>query len=443
MVELYPWQKKHASKLKDFLETKGFAKDGSDTGTGKTVVAIKTVKDLGLLPFVICPKAVVPNWSQWVTELYPNLTADVVHNYEKLKGGRTQYVKRKGKGFEWQINRDKMVLIFDEDHYCKGEKSLNAKMLIAAKRQGYRILCLGATSCSSPLDLKALGYVLELHNATDFWNWCLNNNCRRGLWGGLEYCGNQNDLKKLHDKVYAYGSRIKISDLPSGTFPENLVMVNKYDVEDKESINYYYDSLLDDVKPNYEDYREEWDDDEDDERIEVTKILDERRMIEELKVDLFCDLAREYIDGGNAAVVFVNFRETLHRLHNQMLTCHGIYPEVIHGGQSNRDRVDAINRFQSNRAKMMIVTIQSGGVGINLHDTIGNLPRRVIISPTFSAVDLKQALGRCFRAGTKSPVIQNIVFAAGTIEEHVYRSVKAKVKNIDQINDKDVTPVLN
>jgi superfamily II DNA or RNA helicase len=442
MVELYPWQKKHASKLKNFLETKGFAKDGSDTGTGKTVVAIKTVKDLGLLPFVICPKAVVPNWSQWVTELYPNLTADVVHNYEKLKGGRTQYVKRKGKGFEWQLNRDKMVLIFDEDHYCKGEKSLNAKMLIAAKRQGYKILCLGATSCSSPLDLKALGYVLELHNATDFWNWCLHNKCRRGLWGGLEYCGNQNDLKKLHDKVYAYGSRIKISDLPPGTFPENLVMVNKYDVDDKESINYYYDSLLDDVNPNYEDYVEEWDDDEDDERLEITKILDERRMIEELKVDLFCDLAREYIDGGNAAVVFVNFRETLHRLHNQMLTCHGIYPEVIHGGQSNRERVDAINRFQSNRAKMMIVTIQSGGVGINLHDTLGNLPRRVIISPTFSAVDLKQALGRCFRSGTKSPVIQNIVFAAGTIEEHVYRSVKAKVKNIDQINDKDVTPSL-
>ena len=442
MVELYSWQKKHASKLRDCLETKGFAKDGSDTGTGKTVVAIKTIHDLGLLPFVVCPKAVVPNWKQWITELYPTLTAEVVHNYEKLKGGRTMYIKRKGKGFEWQVNRDKMVLVFDEDHYCKGEKSLNAKMLIAAKRQGYKILCLGATSCSSPLDLKALGYVLELHNATDFWNWCLHNQCRRGMWGGLEYYGNQNDLKKLHDKVYAYGSRIKISDLPPGTFPENLVMVNKYDVEDKETINYYYDSLLDDRAPNYEDYAEEWDEDEDDDRIEITKILDERRMIEELKVDLFCDLSREYIDGGNAAVVFVNFRETLHRLHNQMLTCHGIYPEVIHGGQSHRERIDSINRFQSNRAKMMIVTIQSGGVGINLHDTLGNLPRRVIISPTFSAVDLKQALGRCFRSGTKSPVIQNIVFAAGTIEEHVYRSVKAKIKNIDQINDKDVTPVL-
>lgn len=446
MVELYSWQKKHASKLRDCLETKGFAKDGSDTGTGKTVVAIKTVHDLGLLPFVVCPKAVVPNWKQWVTELYPTLKAEVVHNYEKLKGGRTMYIKRKGKGFEWQINRDQMVLIFDEDHYCKGEKSLNAKMLIAAKRQGYKILCLGATSCSSPLDLKALGYVLGLHNATDFWKWCLGNKCRHGMWGGLEYFGKGEDLQNLHDMVYANGSRIRISDLPSGTFPSNLVMVNKYDIDDKEAVNDLYNALLDEGPRAYDDYilDNEWDeDDPDDERIELTRILDERRMIEEIKVSLFSNLSAEYIEGGNAAVVFVNFRETLNRLHNEMLTCHGIYPELIHGGQSSAERADAIKRFQSNRSKMMIVTIQSGGVGINLHDTRGNLPRRVIISPTFSAVDLKQALGRCFRSGTKSPVIQNIVFAAGTVEEHVYRSVKAKIKNIDQINDKDVTPTLS
>ena len=447
MVELYPWQKKHASKLKDFLETKGFAKDGSDTGTGKTVVAIKTVKDLGLLPFVVCPKAVVPNWKQWVTELYPNLTADVVHNYEKLKGGRTQYVKRKGKGFEWQLNRDRMVLIFDEDHYCKSEKSLNAKMLIAAKRQGYKILCLGATSCTSPLEMKALGYVLELHNATDFWKWCLSNKCRHGTWGGLEYYGGESDLDKLHDMIYSSGSRIRIKDLPSGTFPSNLIMVNKYDIDDKEAINDLYVSLLDEKKGEHSDYIEipEWGDedyDEDDERIELTRILDERRMIEELKVDLFINLALEYISEGNVPVVFVNFRETLNRMRSQLLVCNGFCPEVIHGGQTSSERSEAIEKFQSNKAKMMIVTTQSGGVGINLHDTIGNLPRRVIISPTFSAVDLKQALGRCFRSGTKSPVIQNIVFAAGTIEEYVYKSVKAKIRNIDKINDKDVTPSL-
>ena len=89
---------------------------------------------------------------------------------------------------------------------------------------------------------------------------------------------------------------------------------------------------------------------------------------------------------------------------------------------------------------MLIATIQSGGVGINLHDVHGGHPRRTIMSPTFSAIDMKQALGRCYRAGGMTPVIQNLVFAANTVEEYVYRKVKAKINNIDLINDRDVTP---
>ena len=447
MVELYSWQKKHASKLQDCLATKGFAKDGSDTGTGKTVVAIKVVHNLGLIPFVVCPKPVVPNWSQWVGEFYPTLTTGVVHNYEKLKGGRTQFVKRKGKGFEWQINRDRMVLIFDEDHYCKGEKSLNAKMLIAAKRQGYKILCLGATSCSSPLDMKALGYVLGLHNSNDFWNWCLRRKCRHGQWGGLEFYGGAKELEALHDEVYQHGSRIRVADLPSGTFPENLVMVNKYHVSHQDEIQEIYRSAIGLDHQDFMDYHsweQEVEDlgyDEAEERLEITRILDERRTIEELKVELFADLAIEHIREGNAPVVFVNFRTTLFQLEAYMLDLHRVSIGVIHGGQTAEERANHINKFQKNELNMMIVTLQAGGVGVNLHDTIGNLPRRSIISPSFSAIDLKQALGRCHRAGGKSSVIQNIVFAAGTIEEYVYRRVKAKINNIDKINDKDVTPM--
>ena len=51
---------------------------------------------------------------------------------------------------------------------------------------------------------------------------------------------------------------------------------------------------------------------------------------------------------------------------------------------------------------------QAGGTGLSLHDVNGEHPRVSLISPSFSAIDLKQALGRIHRAGAKSPAVQKL-----------------------------------
>ena len=61
-----------------------------------------------------------------------------------------------------------------------------------------------------------------------------------------------------------------------------------------------------------------------------------------------------------------------------------------------------------------------------------------IISPTWSGQDIKQALGRIHRAGSKSPAIQKIIFCAKTCEEQVSKTVKSKLINISAINDNDL-----
>jgi superfamily II DNA or RNA helicase len=85
-----------------------------------------------------------------------------------------------------------------------------------------------------------------------------------------------------------------------------------------------------------------------------------------------------------------------------------------------------------------LVNTAAGGAGLSLHDLNGKYPRMAIISPTPSAVNLRQVLGRIHRDGAKSKALQKIVFAANTEEEDVCENVKKKLHNLDIINDGDL-----
>ena len=89
-IDLYDWQIPHVGKLVRSINKYGVAKDGSDTGTGKTVMALYTAKQCGLIPFVICPKAVIPSWEAWMQEIFGHVKVDMVHNYERLKNRKDQ-----------------------------------------------------------------------------------------------------------------------------------------------------------------------------------------------------------------------------------------------------------------------------------------------------------------------------------------------------------------
>ena len=450
--QLYDWQIPHTAKLMRSLRMFGAAKDGSDTGVGKTVIAVHVAKTLGLVPFVVCPKSVIPSWREWVLKLFPKVKSDIVHNYEMLRTGRTKYLKRRGKNFEWQLNRDLCLLIFDEDHRCKNPKSLNAKMLMASKRQGYKVLMLGATSCSSPLDMKALGYVLGLHIGKDYYKWCLDNCCTKKMWGGLEYKPSTDHLGHLHDMIYSQkGSRIRIKDLPEGTFPDNLIMADPYCMDcpnDTSDIDYHYAEIATLMEKELSELAEKV---EEDEEYAMTEILRARQEIELLKVPIFVELIDTEVQAGNSVVVFMNFKltqsaimERLEDLGPRDMRGFGPFTEetvsTISGDQTSDEREKSVADFQANRSKVMLAMIQAGGVGLDLHDVHGGHPRISLMSPSYSAIDLKQALGRVHRSGGKSPAIQKLIFIKGTVEESVCEAVRAKLNNIAMINDKDVTP---
>ncbi|MEX0597146.1 MAG: helicase-related protein [Candidatus Paceibacterota bacterium] len=167
-----------------------------------------------------------------------------------------------------------------------------------------------------------------------------------------------------------------------------------------------------------------------------------RQKVELLKADTMIELGCEFLDQGKSVVIFVNFIETLEYCHKEFQAKFKLENEksgitIVRGGQN--DRQTQIDLFQENKNRLALVTMGSGRESISLHDLSGNHPRVSLISPSFSAQDLIQSLGRIHRAEGKSKCLQYLIFCAGTIEDRICELVETKIQNINTINDGDLS----
>ena len=433
--KLYDWQRGHVAKLERALREFDSAMDGSDTGTGKTIMALEVSKRLGLCPIIICPKAVVPAWEYEMGRM--RIPMGFARNYEMMRSGDEPFLKRRGKRMEWLAKPQACLLIFDEVHRCKGDKTLNSKMLSAAKDQGIKTLMLSATACANPKEMKSIGHVLGMHKGKDWWSWCLRNGCRRGRFGGLSFNNSDRVLKKFHKHIYedGRGSRIRVADLPAGSFPETVISATGYEMQDPFLLNNIYMEMHDSLAALEEKSAN-------DEENPLTIQLRARQQVELFKVPTFDGLAKDAINEGNSVVIFVNFRATLEALYMRINSWLFDSISVIHGGQTDDQRAEAMESFQANTTKVCICITAAGGTGLSLHDEHGDHPRVALISPSFSAIELRQVLGRVHRAGGRTLSVQNIVFANGTVESSVCDAVRRKLNNLDLVNDDDLNPIL-
>jgi hypothetical protein len=66
-----------------------------------------------------------------------------------------------------------------------------------------------------------------------------------------------------------------------------------------------------------------------------------------------------------------------------------------------------------------------------------------LISPSYSAIVMRQVTGRVWRESSKTKSIQKILLVAGTVEEDVCEAVKLKIDNLDMLNDGDLFGKVN
>ena len=110
MKTLFPKQQEVANRFIQLQKNNKHTLDSSDVGTGKTVVAAFIAKELGLPVAVICPKAVIPAWDRELIEM--GVEPEFVLNYEKLRTGKTAFMKKRGKrSMKWDLPEGTLVLV--------------------------------------------------------------------------------------------------------------------------------------------------------------------------------------------------------------------------------------------------------------------------------------------------------------------------------------------
>ena len=140
-------------------------------------------------------------------------------------------------------------------------------------------------------------------------------------------------------------------------------------------------------------------------------------------------------------VCFINFHRSLVAISKQLSHRRDLKGLIgyIHGRQKAKDRLQDIEDFQSDKKRIILANQAAGGIAIDLHDLIGDFPRASYLSPTYSAIQLLQAMGRTNRHGALTPCYQNLVYVAGTIEERAVSKVNRKLQNISLLNDDDLS----
>ncbi len=494
-ISIFPKQLNHIKNLSGVLTNHNICVDTSDTGMGKTYTAVATAKQLNLSPIVICPKPAISVWNKALVHFG---ATGYVNNIEQFRNGNTPYLKIKkeevkvfrtnSKGTRIYFNTinktfvpnipNNSLIIFDEAHCLKNSSTINYKSAYAVINEEHvKTLLLSATIAENPTHLKLIGLCSGLFKKGQFAEFVkFFSHAIKTEFGEVNIEKYSNEVN-LHNLLFqtnrAFGMKKKINqtvkDEPVILSEKNKEVIN----EQCEIISAKIDKMFNSkniktlnkieqenqkLKFQKEKILNKPDKDLVDSEIlkrnnailevnnitkykikkeksvfSIVQIMHERQIIEIEKLDYIELETMKNLEKGYSVAVFLNFVDSVNHLSKRFET-KKIEHVIVQGSVNHKERDANIEKFQSNDAKVIILTTASGGQSISLHDLDGDFPRIAFISPTYSAVHTKQVFGRFDRSGGKSHSIVIHLFADDTIEKSVVKKSQKKMNCIDEIN---------
>ena len=435
----------HFERIMDIIERERGYIDTSTMGCGKTYVTCKVASVLDLKILVICPKTVKPVWKNVATkagvEVIDLLTYQgtssrltkqpqhgFLHKYQKT-------IKKKKENFFNITEKYKklletgILLVVDEVQFTRNNTAQHRAVQTLVRGISCNTKCKSkyAILSATPFDkssqsinlMKTLGVIqqgeLFLKNNPTGWTELLNY-CKekrpqttQAIIEFMERKEKKRGKKYYQECAYGFYSVIVRKQFCSA-MPLKIDAVC-------DAKNGYYNLEKDEQKPMEEALEQM--------KSAVCKMADPTNLnrfslygelqralvkIETYKTTIFIRLAKSYLKftPNCKVVICVNYLHNMETIRRGMRRYN---PLLLHGSLNEEEREEIINEFQNNGKRVLISITKVGGVGISLHDTEGDAPRVMLLSPTFNLVDTYQATGRVFRVGTKSNTIVRMVYA--------------------------------
>lgn len=428
---LLPYQPRAVQAICHSIVSHGAAADASDTGLGKTYVALAACRELKVFPGIVCKLAGVAVWRE-VCNIF-GIVPQFIVNWENAKGSGFRYAKRtqrpfcRGYHYQWHVPKDTM-LIFDEAHLANNPGTHNYNLHQAAK--GIPSISISATFADKSAKLRGITNLLGIFTSEEFDIWLESRGyfeSREEVFSAVSEIDNMRDLNKI---IFPeYGARLAYTDTDvKRYFPESVIQTMVVSLGERKTNE--QNALYTDMIKKAQALRAAGKQAE-----SLVAALRYRQATELLKADILIDIAKDFIYQGKSVCIFVNFRETMAYLAKCLNTRSLVFGDQERTGVS---RSQVIADFQANRQKIIILMMEAGGSSISLHDLHGRHQRVSLICPTYRPIELKQVLGRTYRGNTKTPPIMKLVYAYGTIERQVAQVVNLKLDNISALNDGDL-----
>ena len=413
----------------------------STTGSGKTYMALDTIRRLGVRALVICPKVAIEQWRRAASDMgaADNLI-DVINPEQISKPSGCVYYTRDG---GWRLPPGTLV-VMDEWHRSAGGDPIGKKdapvtaqaFVMLHAYPSFKLLAMTATLADTVRKFYAIGYWLGFHTGTKagYTSWCRNHGCawRTFGWGPrqkllFEFTKDKTRAKTIMRNIREEMGERFVSMGPEEIpgFPDEIREVCYVDLDkrDHDEIVAAYEAMPDSYKAIAKE--------------DEVRILRERQRAEFCKAGVIAEMAEGLEAEGVSVFVMLNFTDARKRVEEQ-LAKHKVPFASIYGGQREDERQKGIDAFQANEVHVIIGMAQACSVAVSLHDLHHERMRVSLISPGYNSAEFLQGLGRIRRVGG-TLATQKIIIARDTVEEKVGRTIERKVCTIDALNGTEIT----
>lgn len=456
LERLLPFQREPATALMDNIRARRSCLLQGIVGSGKTYVGLESILPLVKSGEIAEPDIFEPEKVLFLMPSPCKIKFRRVANKLGMRNYQIQSFKElitsMGEQYvTWELDKetgDKKpkwiesnfpeVLFIDECQFVKNESAQITQTILAYVRavrngaKGCIVFCSG-TPFSKLIETKAL--TMACFNVSDgTWKNKINN-----IVGGYVdiYRPSETGTERYREALTEAGRFIEIKDVK---FSHRAFTKNHF-VELDPARRAVYDAAFEELQKR----RLEQDRNPLIGFAAILVALNEfRHVSERLRAKEICDLAIERFNKGKQIIVASNFVDTLEAVHARLTAAGFNMSRVgyLTGLQDQTTKQANIDGFQTGKIDIILMTLKTGGTGLSLdHDGShpDQKPREVILPPTWSPIELTQALGRAHRVLTKSTTRQWIVWCKDTIEDKVAAKVEQGMKSLKKLITRKVS----